>query len=402
MALTAPKELTLASIRAQNDRIFEHLVSIRRHLHQYPELAFEEHETAALVSRELERLGIEHQTGIAKTGVVGYIVGEEPGPTLALRADMDALPILEETDWAYKSKIPGRMHACGHDFHTASLLGVADILQTHRAQLRGCVQLVFQPSEEKLPGGASVMISEGVLQTPGLCGIVGQHVMPLLEVGKVGIRSGQYMASADEIYITVYGQGGHGAQPHTTVDPVAIGAQLITALQQVVSRRADPRMPSVLTFGKVQALGATNVIPPKLELEGTFRTFDESWRAQAHELIRSIAHGLVEGMGGRVDLEIRRGYPVLHNDPTLTAHARQWIEEYVGANNVVSLDLWMASEDFAYYTHHTAGCFYRIGTRRDPETTGFGLHHPRFNVDEEALRLAPGLMAWVALRELGA
>jgi amidohydrolase len=390
----------LDSFQKSAEEILPRVVETRRCLHANPELAFEEIETAKLVVKRLRELGISVWEGVAKTGVLGLIEGGKPGPTIALRADLDALPIHEETGLDFQSANPGKMHACGHDAHTASLLGTAEILVRHRNELPGNVQLIFQPSEEKLPGGASVMVAEGVLERFQATGIVGQHVMPLLDVGQIGIRSGRYMASADEIYITVYGVGGHGAQPHTTVDPVAIGAQLITALQQIISRNADPRMPSVLTFGKVIANGATNVIPPKMYLEGTFRTFDEKWREDAHRRIVQLAKGLVEGMGGTIEIEIKKGYPVLNNDPELTRQTRTRLEQYVGKENVVDLDLWMAAEDFAYYTHRLPGCFYRLGTRGSSVPSGFGLHHPRFTIDESALGISTGLMAWVALGSL--
>ncbi|MBX3101297.1 MAG: amidohydrolase [Bacteroidetes bacterium] len=386
--------------RQQAEAIWPEVVACRRWLHQHPELAFEEYETSNRVKQELTAIGIPFKDNIAKTGVVGTIQGSQAGPVIALRADMDALPILEENATEYASTRPGKMHACGHDAHTSSLLGTARLLWSVREHIPGTIQLIFQPSEEKNPGGASVMVKEGVLKNPRVQHIIGQHVMPLIPTGKVGIRSGKYMASSDEIYITIHGKGGHGAQPHTTVDPVAIAAQLITALQQVISRRADPRMPSVLTIGKVVANGATNVIPEKVVMEGTFRTFDEGWRSRAHELIKDLAHGLVEGMGARLELTIERGYPVLFNDETLTPRMRQHIADFVGEDNVLDLDLWMASEDFAFYTHEVPGCFYRIGTRNEARGIVHGLHTPRFDVDEDALKLSTGLMAWLAVQSM--
>ncbi|MFO0485962.1 MAG: M20 family metallopeptidase, partial [Sphingobacteriia bacterium] len=275
------------------------------------------------------------------------------------------------------------------------------LLWVMRDQLPGTIRLIFQPSEERNPGGASVMVQEGVLQ-PDVQHIVGQHVMPIIPTGKVGIRPGRYMASSDELHLTVWGKGGHGAQPHTTIDPVVIAAQLITALQQVVARRADPRMPSVLTIGRVIADGATNIIPEKIELQGTFRTFDEGWRTRAHQLIADIARGVVEGSGGRLELNIERGYPVLYNDPALTERVRQDLIDYVGAENVLDLDLWMASEDFAFYTQQVPGCFYRLGTMNEAQGITHPLHTARFNVDEEALKLSTGLMAYTAIRQLEA
>jgi amidohydrolase len=388
-------------IQEEGESIFPHIQAIRRELHAQPELAFEEEQTAAVVCRELEALGIPYTKGVAKTGVVGRIEGTQPGPVLALRADMDALPIQEQNNAPYCSQIPGKMHACGHDFHTSSLLGTAHILQKFKENLKGSIKLIFQPSEEKLPGGASVMIQEGVLRNPEVQSILGQHVMPQLDCGKVGIRSGMYMASTDEIYLTISGKGGHGALPHLTVDPVMITAQALVSLQQVVSRSADPRIPSVLTFGKVQANGATNIIPESVYLEGTFRTYDEKWRAEAHRLIRRTAEGIAEALGGKANLEIRRGYPVLFNNPELSGKIRKDISEYVGEEQVVDLDLWTAAEDFAWYTQEIPGCFYRIGTRNESRGIIHGLHTPQFDVDENALKISTGLMAWLTIQEAG-
>ncbi len=390
----------LESIQKKSEEIFPKVVENRRYLHQNPELAFEEYQTSEFVQKQLDLLGIPYQKGIAKTGVVGIIEGKKQGKIIALRADMDALPICEVNNVDYKSQNDGKMHACGHDAHTASLLGTAEILNEMKEHLHGTIKLIFQPSEEKTPGGASVMIKEGVLKNPDVHSIFGQHVSPNIPTGKIGVRSGMYMASADEIYLTIHGKGGHGAQPHTTIDPLAIAAQLITTLQQIVSRKADPRIPSVLTFGKCIANGATNIIPETVYLEGTFRTFNEKWRAEAHEWITKIVHQTVEAFGAKADLNIVRGYPVLFNDEKLTSLTKSWIVNYVGENQVLDLDLWTAAEDFAYYTHEIPGCFYRLGTGNEIKKTQFGLHTPQFNIDEDALKTSTGLMAWIAYNEL--
>jgi amidohydrolase len=376
------------------------IVGIRRHIHANPELSFEEYNTAAYVEQVLQSYGLETKR-LAETGVVALISGQNPGSkTIALRADLDALPITEQNAVDYKSKNEGVMHACGHDVHTASLLGAARILQQLRTEFEGTVKLVFQPGEEKFPGGASVMIKEGVLQNPAPAGIIGQHVFPMLPAGKVGFRSGMYMASADEIYITVKGKGGHAALPELNVDPVLIASHLIVALQQIVSRHASPKVPTVLSFGKVEALGATNVIPNEVKLEGTFRTMDEAWRKEAHQRIRKLAEGLCESMGGSCDIDIKFGYPFLKNDPELTGRAREAAEIYLGAENVVDLDLWMGAEDFAYYSQEVAACFYRLGTRNEARGIISGVHTPTFDIEESALEVGSGLMAWLAIQEL--
>ena len=377
-------------------------VGIRRHIHANPELSFEEYHTAAYVEQQLQSYGLE-TTRMAETGVVALIKGRNPEKkTIALRADLDALPIVEASEVDYKSTRPGIMHACGHDVHTASLLGAARILQELREEFEGTVKLVFQPGEEKFPGGASVMIKEGVLQEPEPSGIIGQHVFPMLPAGKVGFRPGMYMASADEIYITVKGKGGHAALPELNVDPVLISAHLIVALQQIVSRHASPKIPTVLSFGKVEALGATNVIPNEVKLEGTFRTMDETWRKEAHKRIRKLAENLCESMGGTCEIDIKYGYPFLKNEPALTERARQAAEAYLGSENVVELDLWMGAEDFAYYSQEVAACFYRLGTRNEARGITSGVHTPTFDIEETALETGSGLMAWLAVQELQA
>lgn len=383
---------------------YEQVIETRRHIHAHPELSYQEEKTAALVAERLESFGIEVTPHFAGHGVVGMLSGEQAtddSPTIALRADMDALPIVEANEVPYKSTNHGVMHACGHDVHTSSLLGTAAILSQLRSELHGNIKFIFQPAEEKFPGGASLMIKDGVLKNPSVRSIVGQHVQPYLDRGKIGIRSGMYMASADEIYITVKGKGGHAAHPATFIDPVTATAQILVALQQVVSR-SDPRIPSVLSFGKIIAEGATNVIPNEVYVEGTFRTMNEPWRAEAHEKITRIIHQTAEAFGCTVELDLRKGYPVLFNDEEVTARTRSLISEYVGEENVVDLDLWMAAEDFAYYTHEAPGCFYRLGTRNEEKGIVNGLHTPLFDIDETAMEISTGLMAWIAINELRA
>lgn len=377
------------------------IIAHRRHLHAHPELSFQEFETASYVEQELRDIGITDIETKAGTGLVALIQGKNPDKKIiALRGDMDALPIHEQNEVPYKSTKEGIMHACGHDVHTSSLLGTAKILFNLREHFEGTVKLIFQPGEELIPGGASLMIKDGALQNPTPAGIIGQHVMPLIPVGQVGFRKGMYMASADELYITVKGKGGHGAIPESLVDPVLIASHLIVALQQVISRNASPKIPSVLSFGRVEALGATNIIPNEVKIQGTFRTLDEAWRAKAHEHMTTIAKGLVEGMGGTVDFEVRKGYPFLKNAEALTSRAEEAAIEYLGQENVLPLDIWMAAEDFSYYTQEIDGCFYRLGTRNEAKGITSGVHTPTFDIDEDALEIGAGLMAWIAVSEL--
>jgi amidohydrolase len=388
-------------IQQLSKNIFNDVVANRRHLHSHPELSFFETETSAFVAGKLTELGLKYEK-MADNGLVALIKGDKPSDNvIALRADMDALPITEANDVPYKSKNVGVMHACGHDAHTSSLLGTAKILTELKSQFGGTIKLIFQPAEEKLPGGASLMIKEGVLENPKPQAVLGQHVMPLIDAGKVGFRAGKYMASTDELYVTVHGKGGHGAQPQQNIDPVIITAHMLTALQQIISRFADPKSPSVLSFGKVIANGATNVIPNEVYLEGTFRTMDEKWRAEAHIKMKKMAEGLVESMGGTVDFNIVKGYPFLINEEKLTASARGFAEDYLGKENVLDLDIWMAAEDFAYYSQAADSCFYRLGTRNESRGITSSVHTPTFDVEESALELSVGLMAYLAIKQLG-
>lgn len=377
------------------------VVAIRRHLHANPELSYEEVETGKFIANKLKEYGIQHEHGCAENGVVGLIKGKNPDKKIiALRADMDALPIVEANDVPYKSRKEGVMHACGHDAHSSSLLGTARILNDVKDQFEGTIKLIFQPAEEKFPGGASIMIKEGVLKNPDPVGIIGQHVHPPLEAGKIGMKAGMYMASADELYLTVHGQGGHGALPQDCIDPVVITAHIITSLQQVVSRKSNPTTPTVLTFGKVMANGATNVIPNKVYLEGTFRTMDEKWRAEAHEHMTKIVHMVGESMGAKIDFLIKKGYPFLINNEAMTHKVRQYAEAYVGKENVVDLPIRMTAEDFAYYSHEIPGVFYRLGTGNTARGITSPVHTTTFDIDEDSLELSTGLMAWLAINEL--
>ncbi|MCK5369711.1 MAG: amidohydrolase [Cyclobacteriaceae bacterium] len=377
------------------------IVDIRRYLHSNPELSFQEFETAKFIAASLKKIGLVPVEGIANTGVSALIEGNNPTKkVIALRADIDALPIRETNDIPYKSKNEGVMHACGHDVHTSSLLGTASILNQLKDQFEGTVKLIFQPAEEKAPGGASMMIKEGILQNPKPEKIIGQHVAPLLPVGKIGLKEGIYMASADEIYITVKGHGGHAAAPNRNIDPVLIASHIIVALQQIVSRNATPTIPTVLSFGKVIAEGATNIIPNEVKIEGTFRTLNEEWRKEAKIKMKKLAEGLADSMGGSCDFHILDGYPFLYNDEKLTRRNKEFAIEYMGEENVIDLDIWMAAEDFAYYSQEIDASFYRLGVRNEEKGITSNVHTPTFNIDEEALEIGSGLMAWIAIKEL--
>ena len=380
----------------------EEVILMRRHLHQHPELSYEEVETGKYIARKLAELGVPFEHGVADNGVVALIEGKNPkSKTIALRADMDALPILEANDVPYKSKNEGVMHACGHDVHTSSLLGVAKILNDIKSELTGTIKLIFQPAEERFPGGASIMIKEGVLENPTPTSIIGQHVHPPLEAGKIGLKPGMYMASADELYMTVTGRGGHGALPQDCVDPIVITAHIITALQQIVSRQANPTTPTVLTFGKINSTGgSTNIIPNEVKLMGTFRTMNEEWRAEAHKRMVKLAESIAEGMGGKCELKILKGYPFLTNDEAVTARTKAAAIEYLGAENVVDLPIRMTAEDFAYFSQAMPGCFYRLGTGNKARGITSPVHTNTFDVDESSLELSIGLMSWLAVNEL--
>ena len=392
-----------SSIKQLAKAIREDIIAIRHDIHQHPELSFQEERTAQKVETYLKGLGLETHR-ISNTGVWAMIQGEAgPGKTLALRADLDALPIQEATQKDYKSVNDGVMHACGHDVHTSALLGAATILVQLKAQLKGQIKLIFQPGEEKLPGGASLLIKEGVLSHPPVDAIIGQHVMPLIPSGKVGFRQGLYMASTDEIYITIHGKGGHGAMPHLCVDPVAITAQLLVNLQQIVSRQAKPILPTVLSFGKLYSHGgATNVIPNAVSVEGTLRTLDESWRAEVKTLISKMCHSIAEANGAKAEVRIENGYPFLKNDEALTSFLTQAAKTYMGETQVEPLDIWMAAEDFAYYSQEVPACFYRLGTRNEAKGIVSSVHTNTFDIDEDAIEDGCGLLAYLAVQYLNA
>lgn len=370
-------------------------VAIRSHLHENPELSYQEFETSKFVQSKLQEIGIDFEV-MATTGVLGIIRGKNPeSRVIALRADMDALPIQEENDVSYRSQKPGVMHACGHDVHTSILLGAAKILYELRENWEGTVKLLFQPGEEKNPGGASYMIRDGALQNPTPQGIIGLHVHPGLETGKLSFRKGRVMASADEIYITIKGKGGHAASPNLTADTVLIASHLIVSLQQIISRNKNPLSPSVLSICSIQGGHTTNVIPSEVKLMGTFRAMDEEWRFKAHDLIRKNVIGLVESMGGEIDLHIDIGYPTVDNDPVFTETAWKQADVFMGKENVLETEMRMGAEDFGYYTQVIPGCFFRLGVRNEAKGIIHNVHTPLFDIDERAIEIGIGNMAWL-------
>ena len=375
-------------------------IALRRHLHANPELSFEEHETMTFVSTQLAAWGVDHETHVTDTGIVATVQGQNPDARLvALRADMDALPIQEANDVPYASTKPGVMHACGHDVHTTSLLGAIQLLNATREHWQGTVRCIFQPGEEVIPGGAKGMVAAGVLANPAPAHILAQHVYPQLPVGHVGVRGGDYMAAADEIHLTIHGRGGHAALPHLCNDAVLAASAIIVTAQQTVSRGCPPGTPSVLSFGRVEALGATNVLPNDVSIQGTFRSMNEEWRKKAHAMMEDIIHSTAKAHGCHAELEIRLGYPHVHNEVALTSAFKESAIAYLGADRVHDLDIRMTGEDFSHFANEIPGCFYRLGTASPVEGDDLGthgLHTPRFDVDESALKTGAGLMAYAA------
>ena len=386
-------------IKALANKYFEEVIAHRKHLHANPELSFKEFKTSKYIKDFLFNNGIEYKDQYVKTGIVAHIKGRNHDKkTIALRADIDALPILEKNESNYTSKNKGIMHACGHDVHTSSMLGVCKILNDLKSSFEGTFKIIFQPGEEILPGGASLMLKEGALENPDAELIIGQHVYPQLEVGKVGFKKGMYMASADEIYVTIKGKGGHGALPENCIDPILIASHIIVALQQIVSRHAKPTIPSVLTFGHIEGIGATNIIPNEVKIKGTFRTFNENWRKDAKLKMKKMSEAIAEGMGGSCDFDIHHGYPFLTNDEEVTQVAWDAANEYLGKEMVFPLDLRMTSEDFAFYSQKIPSCFYRLGIANNSKGINSGLHTNTFDIDHEALRTSIGLMSFIALK----
>ncbi|MBI5541881.1 MAG: amidohydrolase [Bacteroidia bacterium] len=375
----------------------ENVTKYRQYLHANPELSYQENLTSAYIVNFLTENKIIYKNNIAGNGILAVIEGNKPGKTIAIRADIDALPITEQNNCSYKSQNSGVMHACGHDVHTASLMGTILILNELKSDVSGKYLFIFQPAEEKLPGGAKQMLEEGVFKEYKPDFVIAQHVNPSMKVGTVGFKSGMYMASTDEIYITVKGKGGHAAMPHQLIDTVLISSHIIVALQQIVSRKAFAATPTVLSFGKIIANGATNIIPDEVNIEGTFRTMNEEWRKEALNEIELMSKSIARSMGGDCDVRIMHGYPSLINNESVTEKARKFSQEYLGKDNVIDMDIRMTAEDFSYFAQEYPSTMYRLGTANNNEDTNFPLHSSRFNIDESVLAFTHGIMAWIAL-----
>lgn len=392
--------ITKAIIMKLSETLFPKVVGQRRHIHQHPELSFQEFETSKFITQQLDELNIPYTTGYVKTGIVAHIEGSNPTKkTFALRGDMDALPILEKTNLPFASKNTGIMHACGHDVHTSCLLGAAAILQELKNEFEGTIKLIFQPGEEVLPGGASLMIKEGALKNPNASGIIGQHVYPQMEAGTVGFRKGMYMASCDEIHLHINGKGGHAAEPDRIKNPIIAASALILKIDELNQLGQEKGIPTILSIGFVEGLGATNVVPDQVYIQGTFRTMDEEWRAAIHQKIHEICTFIENKYGVHIDENVMKGYPFLKNDIELTERAQSYAIDLLGKENVIELDLRMGGEDFSYYTQEIPGCFYRLGTSQ-PGSPSTGLHTATFTVDENALKTGMALLSWIALQEL--
>lgn len=383
-----------------SDQLMEEIVAIRRRLHQHPELSFQEHQTSQTIRELLDKWGVTYDFPFVGTGLVARLKGEKPGLRIALRSDMDALPISEETGLDFASRNQGVMHACGHDMHMASLLGAIRVLSQLKPHLEGEVLFVFQPGEEVIPGGAKLMLEQGVFQGREPDMIIAQHVLPEMEAGHVGFRPGMYMASNDEIYITVQGKGGHGALRQNLKDPILMASHILINLQKEITEKAPANVPTVLSFGRVLADGATNVVPDRVQLEGTFRTMDETWRKKAHSLIEKVASEIASSQGGSILLEVRQGYPVLHNHEQITLEAGNLARHLLGNDRVEDMDIRMTAEDFAWFAQSIPGMMYRLGVRDPASEQVYPLHTSRFRADEAALRTGISLLAFLALELL--
>ncbi len=388
---------TAKKIKNISNRIFHGLVKLRWELHQYPELCFKEFKTSESIARELAKLRIRFKKGIAKTGVVGVLQGNKNGRTVALRADMDALPIFEQTNLPYKSKNRGIMHACGHDVHITCVIGAAKILSILKDELEGNVKFIFQPSEEVHPGGAEPMIQAGVLKNPNVSAIFGMHCDPSIPIGKIGVREGPFMAQADNFDIIIHGTGGHGARPHDGVDAIVVAAQVIQALQTIASRKISPVEPVVISVGKIEGGSARNIICDRVTLKGTARSLNPKVAKRIPRLLKEIAGGIARSAGATAEVTYQTGYPVLINPPVTTNLARSTIFSMFGRDSVYEIQKpLMGAEDFAYYLQKVPGSFLRLGTRNPKKGAVYPWHHPKFTVDEEAIKIGASLLAGLA------
>ena len=398
---------TVETIKQAAETIFSEVQNIRRHIHQNPELSFQEHQTSQFIQSVLKKHNIAFTAGVVNTGIVALIKGKNPDKkTILLRADMDALPIEEKNKVPYASANKGVMHACGHDVHTACALGAAIILDQLKNEFEGSIKIIFQPGEEVLPGGASLMLKEGILENPKVQTAMAQHVFPSMETGKVGFRPGMYMASTDELYITVNGKGGHAAMPQDYVNPLIIASEILLAIHNqfmkpgALNGTNGESIPTVVAFGNIEGKGATNVIPEKVEIAGTFRTMNEAWRNEVHDRLREIVRKVSTPYGIESKIVIEKGYPFLVNDEALTKNCMSWAKEFLGDENVEELPLRMTAEDFAFISQQVPSCFYRLGTGNKALGITSGVHTPTFDIDENALQVGAGLMAYLAVKQL--
>lgn len=391
---------TLAEVHAELENDFEEVVEWRRYLHQHPELSFQETKTARFIADKLRSFGYEDiQTEIGGYGIVASLSGKEAGPTIALRADFDALPIEDEKETAYRSKTPGVMHACGHDGHTAALLGTAKALIKHKDSLKGKVVFLFQPAEEVPPGGAKAMIEDGALD--GVDYVYGAHLNSAAPVGKIGVGEGFKMAAVDKFAITIQGKGGHGAAPQEAVDPIVIGSDIVSALQKIVSRRVSPMESAVVTLGVFQSGNAFNVIPDTAKLEGTVRTFNADIRKQVRQQIEAIVSGITSGFDATYSIDYLHGYPALYNHPKETAFLQRLFSEQFGEEQLIELETGMGAEDFAYYLQEKPGSFFKVGSRNEDTATHYPHHHPQFDIDERALLITEKAFTKIVFSLLG-
>lgn len=386
-------------IKELSNDLFDTIIAYRRHIHKNPELSYNEYKTSKFICSVLDKNKIKYKQGFVKTGIVAKIQSTKNynKKIIAIRADIDALPITENNTHNFVSQNKGVMHACGHDVHTANLLGVGIILNTLRDKFEGTVYLIFQPAEEKLPGGAKLMLEENIFGTNKPDAILALHVQPTLKAGSVGFKAGEYMASTDEIYLTVKGKGGHAAMPHQINDTILATSNIIVNLQSIVSRFVPASIPTVISFGKIIANGATNIIPDEVKVEGTMRTMSEIWRKKIHKEINNIAKNVAKSHNTTCDVKIIKGYPVLKNNIELTKKCKKLSQEYLGKKQVKDLDIRMTAEDFAYFSQKYPSVLFRLGTSNNNKNTQNPLHSSNFNIDEKALKTSVGLISWLSV-----